>query len=60
MKKNQPKAPRNALVLPMTLGRKAGIMKDRRSERGGAKNNQVEYLEENYEDSFDGYSEGEE
>lgn len=42
-KKNHPKV-RNAFALHAT-SRKAGYMKDRRAERGGARNKQREYLE---------------
>lgn len=44
--KSKSKPPRNPFVLPMTLGRKAGVMKDRRQTKGGTKNLQIEFLDD--------------
>ena len=49
MKKNRKaKKPRNMVVLGMLLTCKGGAFHDKRQERGGSKNKQVRYLNENY------------
>lgn len=45
MKRKNPSMNRNPLVLPMTLHTKHQTFHDKRDERGGAKNEQAEYLE---------------
>lgn len=51
--KVSPKSTRNAFVLPMTLGRKAQIFKDKRLEKGGSKNLQDEYQQRAEEEGLD-------
>jgi len=44
LKKRKMKKPRNMVVLGMLLTCKKQVMKDRREERGGARNEQREFL----------------
>lgn len=45
-KKRKMKKPRNMVVLGMILACKGKVMKDRRAPRGGARNEQREYLDD--------------
>jgi hypothetical protein len=45
-KKRKMKKARSLIVLNMILRRKSGFMKDRRAERGGAKNEHDKLLQE--------------
>lgn len=45
-KKSKPQKQRSLIAMNMILNRKGGFMHDRREERGGAKNKQVEILKE--------------
>ena len=47
MKKQTKRIPRNANVLAMTLRVRASKFHDKRSKRGGSKNKQKEYRDEN-------------
>ena len=47
-KNRKQKKARNLVVLGMLLSTKGGFMHDRRTERGGAKNKQEKYRNEEY------------
>ena len=47
-RKRKQKKSRNMVVLGMILACKGGFMKDRRQERGGSKNKQKDYQNDDY------------